>query len=140
MTEIFCDTLYYKALVDRKDQYHHQALEFAAKFEAASLITTRDIFVEALNFVSGYGPSVRQAMIKLLTHFSQLPNALIIEQSRNRFEKGWNLYCQRSDKQYSLTDCISMAVMKERGIQKVLTNDVHFRQEGFQILFAGNVL
>lgn len=136
MNEIFCDTLYFKALVDRKDQYHDQALKLTANLEAASLITTQDIFVEALNFVSGYGPTIREAMTKLLTSFLLLPNALVIDRSRSLFNKGWELYRQRNDKQYSLTDCISMVVMKERGLQRILTNDVHFQQEGFQVLFC----
>jgi len=39
------------------------------------------------------------------------------------------------DKGYSLTDCISMIVMKQRGIIEVLTHDKHFTQENFRILF-----
>ena len=44
------------------------------------------------------------------------------------------LYESRLDKGYSLTDCVSMQVMRERGISEVLTNDQHFAQEGFTIL------
>jgi predicted nucleic acid-binding protein len=42
---------------------------------------------------------------------------------------------QRSDKGYSLTDCISMIIMRQMGIAEVLTHDKHFTQEGFSILF-----
>ncbi len=38
------------------------------------------------------------------------------------------------DKAYSLTDCISMNAMRERGLTDILTNDHHFTQEGFHIL------
>ncbi|HMG73540.1 MAG TPA: hypothetical protein VK582_08565 [Pyrinomonadaceae bacterium] len=41
---------------------------------------------------------------------------------------------ERPDKGYSLTDCISMNVMRERGLTDVLTNDPHFRQEGYRPL------
>jgi predicted nucleic acid-binding protein len=44
-------------------------------------------------------------------------------------------YERRPDKSYSLTDCISMVVMEEEGINEVLSNDHHFEQEGFTILF-----
>jgi predicted nucleic acid-binding protein len=44
------------------------------------------------------------------------------------------LYGSRSDKGYSLTDCISMIVMKELGIIQILTHDEYFTQEGFEIL------
>jgi hypothetical protein len=36
---------------------------------------------------------------------------------------------------YSLTDCISMQVMRHEGLTDVLTNDRHFTQEGFHIIF-----
>jgi len=44
------------------------------------------------------------------------------------------LYESRSDKAYSLTDCMAMNVMRKRGIIDVLTHDTHFTQEGFHIL------
>jgi predicted nucleic acid-binding protein len=34
------------------------------------------------------------------------------------------------DKGYSLTDCFSMSVMRERGMDEILTADHHFEQEG----------
>jgi predicted nucleic acid-binding protein len=44
------------------------------------------------------------------------------------------LYEARLDTQYSLTDCISMHVMRREGLTDVLTNDHHCTQEGFRIL------
>jgi predicted nucleic acid-binding protein len=44
------------------------------------------------------------------------------------------LYPARLDKGYSLTDCISMNVMRRDGLSEVLTNDEHFTQEGFRCL------
>ena len=35
---------------------------------------------------------------------------------------------------FALTDCISFAVMEERGIRDALTADEHFRQAGFRPL------
>jgi hypothetical protein len=42
---------------------------------------------------------------------------------------------QRADKNYSLTDCISMQTMRREGITEALTTDKHFEQEGFRALF-----
>jgi predicted nucleic acid-binding protein len=49
--------------------------------------------------------------------------------------EGLALYKDRPDKEYSLTDCIAMQVMRQEGLTEVLTNDHHFTQEGFYILF-----
>lgn len=38
------------------------------------------------------------------------------------------------DKGYSLVDCISMTTMRRHGILKILTNEHHFMQEGFNVI------
>jgi uncharacterized protein len=40
-------------------------------------------------------------------------------------------YEARSDKDWSLTDCLSFLVMEQRGVPRALTTDRHFRQAGF---------
>jgi predicted nucleic acid-binding protein len=58
----------------------------------------------------------------------------VYRQSRESFLAGLRLYEQRSDKAYSLVDCISMTTMRRHGISEVLTNDHHFTQEGFKVV------
>jgi hypothetical protein len=48
--------------------------------------------------------------------------------------KGVQLYAQRPDKEWSLTDCISFVVMTQEGIFDALTGDRHFEQAGFVAL------
>ena len=50
------------------------------------------------------------------------------------FDEGVRLYVARPDKDWSLTDCISFVVMRERGITEALTGDRHFEQAGFVAL------
>ena len=57
-------------------------------------------------------------------------------QSRESFLRGLELYEARLDKDYSLTDCISMNVMRAASIDEALTNDRHFSQEGFTVLMT----
>ena len=63
------------------------------------------------------------------------PRLQVIPQNRESFLQGFELYRHRPDKEYSLTDCISMTVMQRLKIGEVLTHDNHFKQEGFRILF-----
>jgi len=44
------------------------------------------------------------------------------------------LYAERPDKGWSLTDCISFVVMRQQGITQALTGDHHFEQAGFTAL------
>jgi uncharacterized protein len=59
---------------------------------------------------------------------------LVLPQSRQTFLSNFALYKARPDKEYSLTDCISMEAMRQEGITDILTHDNHFAQEGFTIL------
>jgi predicted nucleic acid-binding protein len=42
-----------------------------------------------------------------------------------------SLYRQHADKAWSLTDCISFAVMREKRLTEAFTSDQHFQQAGF---------
>jgi predicted nucleic acid-binding protein len=50
------------------------------------------------------------------------------------FVQGVELYRNRSDKDWSLTDCISFVVMTREGITEALTADRDFEQAGFKAL------
>ncbi len=48
------------------------------------------------------------------------------------------LYEARSDKDWSLTDCLSFLVMEQRRVPRALTTDHHFRQVGFEAVLLGD--
>lgn len=45
-----------------------------------------------------------------------------------------DLYRSRGDKDWSLTDCLSVVVMERRGLTEALTTDNHFEQAGMTAL------
>jgi predicted nucleic acid-binding protein len=47
------------------------------------------------------------------------------------FQAGWRLFQRYEDKRFSLTDCLSFAVMQHLGLTTALTFDRHFAQAGF---------
>ena len=47
------------------------------------------------------------------------------------YERGWQLYRDRPDKSWSLTDCISFVVMNDMNLRDALTGDKHFEQAGY---------
>jgi predicted nucleic acid-binding protein len=65
----------------------------------------------------------------------QDPKAVVLPQTRADFDAALTLYESRLDKEYSLTDCRSMVAMRALGLTDVLSNDRHFSQEGFTVLF-----
>lgn len=58
----------------------------------------------------------------------------IILPTHEAFLHGAELSAARLDKGYSLTDCLSLNLMRARGITDVLTHDHHYTQEGLNIL------
>ena len=58
----------------------------------------------------------------------------IVSASHEWFERGCALFAKRSDKAWSLTDCLSFVVMSGRGLEAALTADQHFEQAGFRRL------
>jgi len=61
-------------------------------------------------------------------------NVRVIAPDQELFELGVELYRNRIDKSWSLTDCISFVVMEREGIKEALTTDHHFSQAGFRTL------
>ena len=55
-------------------------------------------------------------------------------EAARRVIPGLSLHVARMDKSWSLTDCISFYLMRERGITQALTTDHHFTQAGFEAL------
>ena len=62
------------------------------------------------------------------------PQIECIECLRELWRSGIELYEQRPDKNWSLTDCISFVVMERAGVSEALTGDHHFEQAGFVAL------
>jgi predicted nucleic acid-binding protein len=56
------------------------------------------------------------------------------EASGVRLEQAVELFRTRSDKSWSLTDCLSFVVMQEEQLSDALTPDHHFTQAGFRAL------
>ncbi|MBW4446238.1 MAG: PIN domain-containing protein [Spirirestis rafaelensis WJT71-NPBG6] len=135
MRTIFADTFYWAALLNPRDEWHIRVISFSKNLSSVRLVTTDEVLTEFLNFFSGYDMKIRQSVIERIQNILQNDYVQVIPQSHDTFLAGLELYRQRFDKQYSLTDCISMQTMKQLEITEVLTHDRHFKQEGFTILF-----
>ena len=134
MRVAFVDTLYFVALFNPKDQWHGRAIAASTLVAETKLITTEDVLVELLNFFSEFGEKARRGAVAQAEGILSSANIEVAPQNHDAFMAGLALYKARPDKGYSLTDCISMHTMRERGVTDILTHDDHFRQEGFTVL------
>lgn len=134
MNDVFADTFYWIALANPADQWHRAAKEFAESNRETRLVTTEEVLTEFLNCYAGSGDRRRTIVGAMCEQVMAHPDVTVVTQTHSSFIMGLNLYRKRDDKGYSLTDCISMSLMTEHGIEAVLTHDNHFAQEGFMIL------
>jgi len=94
-----------------------------------TLVTTEFVLLEVANAFCA--AAWRSKAIKLIEGLRSLPTLRIIEADSSLLLDGWQLYCDRLDKEWSLTDCVSIAVMEKEQIKVAFTSDHHFEQAGF---------
>ena len=130
MREVLADTWFFIALTNRFDGHH--AIAAAMETRPYRIVTHDAVLTEVLSFASGGGAYNRQRAVNSVRR--ALRDFTVESISRDLFLLALDLYEARRDKAYSLVDCASMVLMRQRGIDHVLTNDHHFRQEGFTVL------
>ena len=113
MNEIFADAFYWIALANPADQWHNAAKRFDENNPVALLITTEEVLTEFLNYYAEAGTRRRRIVGAMCEQVLAHPNITVIPQTHESFSKGLELYRSREDKDYSLTDCISMSQMRE---------------------------
>lgn len=133
-SKLFLDTAFTIALSSSRDVFHAKAIVLANKLKKkkSKLITTRAVLLEIGNALSR--AHFRQSSIKLLAAIESDPNIEIITLSENLYWQAFQLYKQRTDKEWGLVDCISFIFMQELEISEALTSDEHFQQAGFRAL------
>ena len=132
--EVFLDTAYAIALSSPNDLFHQQAVQLADELKSAGtrLVTTRAILLEIGNALSKQ--RYRRSAVRLLDSLETDPRVEIIPLSEQLYAQASQLYRERPDKEWALTDCVSFIVMGERGIDEALTTDEHFQQAGLHVL------
>ena len=123
----FADSVFYFALLSERDEYHDRAVDL--NDQARRMVTTQWVLMEVADGLAGVGQ--RAHCVNLFDALSRAKALAIIPASDSMFRLGLDLYRQRPDKEWSLTDCISFVAMRERNLREALTGDHHFEQAGF---------
>lgn len=138
MKPVFLDTSYLIALIVERDEHNERALQLRTEIGHIGLLTSELVLTEFLNHFSDYGTFWRKFATDTISSIQRNSQTKIISFSQIHFEKTFSLYRRRQDKGYSLTDCSSMLIMKEKGIRTILSTDHHFVQEGFHVPMLEN--
>ena len=131
---VLVDSAYLVALLDPRDNFNAAAVTLAAELadQGAALLTTDAVVLEFANYFArsplrGHAPRWIAAF-RADAGFEIAPlEAVLLRRAESR-------YARHLDKSWSLTDCHSMELMRERRIREVATTDVGFQQAGFRCL------
>jgi predicted nucleic acid-binding protein len=126
---IFLDTWFIHALLNARDSYHEKARNILPRIRSASrVVTTEAILIEPCNGLARYNRAGASAFVKACYVD---PRFEIVPVNRRLPDVALEQFSTAQDRDWGLTDCISFAVMRERGFHLVATGDHHFRQAGF---------
>lgn len=133
MNAAFADSFYFIAVLNPADQYHDAAMQLTSTLKVPA-VTSRWVLVEVGDALSHV--AIRKQTFDFLQSIVHQPGITVIDEQEPWYARGLELYGNRADKGWSLTDCISFEIMREHEIVDALTGDHHFIQAGFRALLA----
>lgn len=128
---VFVDTVHLLALINPNDAWRAKALEWAARI-SEPLVTSEAVLTEVADALCR--ADRRSWAVAAIKDLRADPDVACVPGSAELFARAFDHYCSRPDKDWSLTDCISFVIMRDRAIDRALTSDVHFVQAGFRAL------
>lgn len=131
---VYVDSSAFKANYDSDDDYHESASELmrnvaSRKSNVTYFVTTDYVLDEAVT-LTRFACSHSKA-VELIDAIRNSKFLRIVYSNEIFFSEAVELFRRHSDKEWSLTDCISFATMKRLSIRTAFTFDAHFRQAGF---------
>lgn len=131
MTPVFLDTGYLIALEASDDENHPAARKHWKHFrrKLPPLVTTSLVFGEVVTFFNTRNQHPKA--VEIGNRLLESSHVTLVHVDEPLLLRAWEFFRRHGDKSFSLTDCVSFVVMREREINRVLAFDKHFAQAGF---------
>jgi predicted nucleic acid-binding protein len=128
---VFVDSAAWIALLHSGDGLHPRAVEVYRRLIAGGRtpLTASLVLVEVASAFAARAH--RRLALELADRYRETRIGELVWVDEDLYRRGRHLYRERSDKDWSLVDCVSFLVMRERGIAEAFTSDHHFEQAGF---------
>jgi predicted nucleic acid-binding protein len=131
---VYVDTAALIALVHKRDSLHERTVAVYKELleRNTRFVTTNAVLLEIGNAFSK--SSHKPLAISLFHLVNNSESWEVIPADGKWLSGGMKLFQERQDKDWSLTDCIGIAVAETFAVKSVFTSDRHFKQAGFKIL------
>lgn len=134
---VFVDSGAFYALSDPTDASHPEARTIATRLAAERWRSFTTNFVVAETHALVLARRGRAAAARVLAEIDTVSARVIVRAEEEDERRARAIIRQYADKDFSLTDAISFAVMERLGIGHAFAFDRHFAQYGFTVLVAG---
>ena len=132
---VFVDAVFLIAANDPSDQWAATANQVAEAFESRALVTTDGVLSEFLAHFSRYKPNRRLQVAEFVNQLRTSRRIEVVELTNDLVNEGIAAYSgDFLYTRFSLQDCISILVMRQRGISEALTADREFTLAGINVL------
>ena len=131
MNAVFADTFFFLAAINPADVAHERAVDYSNNWDGP-LITTAWVITEIADALAGH--SEKHLFQELHESITSDPRVEIVLPDAGLFRRALDLYFDRKDKDWSLTDCTSFVVLTDRRLTEAATGDRNFEQAGFRAL------
>jgi hypothetical protein len=101
VSAFFADTLYWIALTNPGDRHAQEVVRFDDLLSGGGVYTTEEVLAEVLTFFAG-DSWLRSRAAETVREILSDPAVEVIPQSHESLIGGFELYCSRPDKGYSL--------------------------------------
>lgn len=131
--EVFADTSGWAEFLVQTTPYHLLAKRLMQQWrtQGTRVMTTNYVLVELISLLTSPLKVPRPQQIKIIETLQTATWVEIIHIDLTLHEEAWQLFSQRPDKDWSLTDCSSFIMMHRYHLTEALTTDHHFEQAGF---------
>jgi len=134
MNQVFADTGYWIALLNPRDELHERARATSVTAGKVRIVTSEWVLTELLNSFAERGDSLRAAAARTVSLLRERADITVVPFTDAPFQRAFDLFQERRDKDWSITDCSSFLTMRRLGITAALSYDRHFEQAGFKAL------
>ncbi|MEO1210218.1 MAG: PIN domain-containing protein [Cyanobacteria bacterium J06638_20] len=133
MSDLFIDTSGWANFFIATQPNHTEAVQILTRVvqEKQTLTTSNYIIAELVALLQSPIRVPRSRIFNVIDTVKATPYIDIIHIDAETDMVAWSLCKSRPDKNWSLVDCTSFALMQKHNIQTALTTDRHFEQAGF---------
>jgi len=131
---LFIDTGAWFALADKSDQYHNQAVKiYPGLLKNYHHLTTTNLVI-AETYVLIRRTIGHQPAIAFLENVGASPRVITIYSDSVLEETAGDILRKYQDQDFSYTDAVSFALMRQNSIKQAFSFDEHFFTAGFTLI------